>query len=67
MRSALMTIESELAPHGFLRVHRSWLVNPSQMTALKPDGSGDYTVELGQLEVPLSRRFPEALARLRSN
>lgn len=67
MRSPLATIESELAPHGFVRVHRSWLVNPTQMTALKPDGSGDYTVELGQLAVPLSRRFPEALARLRAN
>ena len=67
MRSALTTIETELAPHGFVRVHRSWLVNPSQMTALKPDGSGDYTVELGPLTVPLSRRFPEALARLRAD
>jgi DNA-binding LytR/AlgR family response regulator len=35
------------------------------MTALKPEGSGDYTVELGSLEAPLSRRFPEALAKLR--
>jgi hypothetical protein len=67
MRSALATIESELAPHGFVRVHRSWLVNTSQMTALKPEGSGDYTVQLGELAVPLSRRFPEALARLRAN
>jgi DNA-binding LytR/AlgR family response regulator len=37
-----------------------------QMTALTPEGSGDYTVELGTLSVPLSRRFPEALAKLRA-
>jgi len=35
------------------------------MTALKPEGSGDYTVELESLEVPLSRRYPQALAKLR--
>jgi DNA-binding LytR/AlgR family response regulator len=37
-----------------------------QMTGLKPQGSGDYAVELGALTVPLSRRFPEALAKLRA-
>jgi hypothetical protein len=67
MRSPLSAIEAELAPRGFVRVHRSWLVNAMQMTTLTPDGSGDYTVELGTLVVPLSRRFPEALARLKSS
>ncbi len=65
MRSPLSALESELAPRGFLRTHRSWLVNAGQMTALKPEGSGDYTVELGSVTAPLSRRFPAALARLR--
>jgi hypothetical protein len=66
MRSPLSAIEAEFAAHGFVRVHRGWLVNAMQMTGLKPEGSGDYTVELGALSVPLSRRFPEALARLRA-
>jgi DNA-binding LytR/AlgR family response regulator len=66
MRSPLSAIEDELAPHGFLRVHRSWLVNPARMTELAPEGSGDYTVKLGDLSVPLSRRFPDALAKLRA-
>jgi DNA-binding LytR/AlgR family response regulator len=65
MRSPLSALESELAPRGFLRTHRSWLVNAGQMTALKPEGSGDYTVELGSVTAPLSRRFPAALAKLR--
>jgi hypothetical protein len=65
MRSSLSAVESELAPRGFVRTHRSWLVNVARMTALKPEGSGDYTVELESLNAPLSRRFPEALARLR--
>jgi hypothetical protein len=66
MRSPLSALETELAPHGFVRTHRSWLVNAMQMTGLTPEGSGDYTVELGALSVPLSRRFPEALAKLRA-
>jgi hypothetical protein len=66
MRSPLSALEAELAAHGFVRVHRSWIVNAMQMTGLKPEGSGDYTVELGALSVPLSRRFPEALAKLRA-
>jgi hypothetical protein len=65
MRSPLSALENELGPRGFLRTHRSWLVNAKAMTALKPEGSGDYTVELGNLEAPLSRRFPDALAKLR--
>jgi hypothetical protein len=65
MRSPLRSVESELGPRGFVRTHRSWLVNGKKVTTLRPDGSGDYTVELGQQAVPLSRRFPDALAKLR--
>jgi hypothetical protein len=65
MRSPLSALETELATQGFLRTHRSWLVNAEQVTALKPEGSGDYAIELQSLTVPLSRRFPEALAKLR--
>ncbi len=66
MRSSLTAIEAELAPHGFVRTHRSWLVNAARVTELRPEKSGDYAVGLGGLEAPLSRRFPEALARLRA-
>ena len=66
MRSPLSVVETELSPRGFLRTHRRWLVNARHVTALKPEGSGDHAVELGKLSVPLSRRFPEALVKLRS-
>jgi DNA-binding LytR/AlgR family response regulator len=66
MRSPLSALENELGPRGFVRTHRSWLVNPGRMTALKPEGSGDYKVELGSVTAPLSRRFPETLTKLRS-
>jgi hypothetical protein len=65
MRSPLSALETELGGRGFLRTHRSWLVNAARMTALRPEGSGDYTVELETISAPLSRRYPNALARLR--
>src|SRR5439155_5389542 len=65
MRSPLSALESDLAGRGFVRTHRSWLVNEAAVTGLTPEGSGDYGVALGSLTAPLSRRFPAALARLR--
>lgn len=66
MRSPLGAVEDDLSPRGFVRVHRSWLVNTAAVTALTPQGSGDYDVRVGTLSVPLSRRFGPALARLRA-
>jgi hypothetical protein len=66
MRSPLAAVEKDLAPNGFVRTHRSWLVNAARVTELRPEKSGDYAVKLGEVEAPLSRRFPEALARLRA-
>ncbi len=65
MRATLAAIEVELERFGFVRAHRSWLVNAGSVTGLRPDGSGDWTVELGWVEAPLSRRYPQALARLK--
>ena len=65
MRSSLTAVSEQLAPHSFVRCHKSWLVNRARVTGLKPEGSGDYAVELGVLEAPLSRRYPEALAALK--
>ncbi|MFT4933485.1 MAG: hypothetical protein ACI9LT_000153 [Pseudoalteromonas distincta] len=66
MRGALAAVEAELGPAGFLRTHRSWLVNARAVTGLAPEGSGDYRISLDVLEAPLSRRYPEALKRLRT-
>ncbi|WP_312167094.1 LytTR family DNA-binding domain-containing protein [Phenylobacterium sp.] len=66
MRSSLTAVEAQLTPLGFVRTHRSWLVNAARVTELRPEKSGDYAVRLGDIEAPLSRRFPGALARLRA-
>jgi hypothetical protein len=66
MRTSLQDMQERLAPHGFLRTHRSWIVNPARIRTIEAIGSGDFllTLETGD-EAPLSRRFPEALAQLR--
>jgi hypothetical protein len=66
MRASMAQVETALAPHGFLRTHRSWLVNLGRVRALAATGSGDFRIDLGcGLTALSSRRYPEALARLR--
>ena len=66
MRAPLSQVETALGPHGFVRTHRSWLVNAGRVRALTAAGSGDFRLDLGcGLTAPLSRRYPAALARLR--
>ena len=66
MRATVAQIEARLAPRGFLRTHRSWLVNTDRVRALNAAGSGDFRIDLGGgLTAPLSRRYPHSLARLR--
>lgn len=66
MRTSLAGLEASLAPLGFVRTHRSWLVNAARVTGLRPEGSGDYAIDLGAAQAPLSRRFPDALAALKA-
>jgi DNA-binding LytR/AlgR family response regulator len=66
MRATLKDIEARLTPLGFVRIHRSWVVNQNQVTGLKSQGSGDWLIELGATIAPLSRRYTHELARLAS-
>jgi len=66
MRTTLGQVQATLSAHGFVRTHRSWLVNAARLRSVVPEGSGDFLLELEDgVQAPLSRRFPEALARLR--
>ena len=66
MRTTLAAVEKELRAHGFLRTHRSWLVNGARVREIAPSGSGDMRLVLDTgLEAPLSRRYPEALEALK--
>ena len=67
VRETLAKVEGELAAAGFLRTHRSWLVNPAHVRSVTPAAAGDFRLELASgLTAPLSRRFPEALEALRT-
>jgi DNA-binding LytR/AlgR family response regulator len=66
MRASMSQVETALGPHGFVRSHRSWLVNLGNVRALSATGSGDFRIDLGcGLLALASRRYPAALARLR--
>ncbi|MBM3556115.1 MAG: LytTR family transcriptional regulator [Alphaproteobacteria bacterium] len=63
LRRTLADVEAELAPHGFLRIHRSRLVNASHVREVVGRESGDFAVVLanGQ-ELAGSRRYREVIA-----
>ena len=65
-RATLADAETRLGDAGFVRVHRSWLIALHHLRALTPTGAGDYRAELSPgLSAPVSRRYKEALGRLR--
>ncbi len=68
MRATLARVESLLAGAGFARTHKSWLANLAHVVEAVAEGSGDYALRLTDgTQVPLSRRYPNALASLRAN
>ena len=56
-RARLADAEAALAPSGFLRTHRSWLVNGAHIREIRALGGGEHEVILsGALIAPVSRR-----------
>jgi hypothetical protein len=68
VRTTLGAAEEALAPHGFRRTHKSWLVNLDRVRSVARTASGDYCLTLGEsLEVPLSRRNGAVLDEIRAS
>ena len=64
LRSTLADLERRWAPHGFVRVHRQFVVNLHQAVELRPQIGG--TAELAFADgttVPVARRHATELAR----
>lgn len=66
VRIALSTLEARWADHGFLRVHRSFLVSVAQVGGTRTVGSGLVVVLRGApgsapVELPVSRRHTREL------
>jgi DNA-binding LytR/AlgR family response regulator len=67
VRAALADLERRWQPHGFVRVHRSYLVNLRRAVEIRPELGGGATMVLGDgSEIPVARRqVPELRRRLR--
>ena len=64
-RVTLAAMADELAPHGFVRIHRAHLVRAGAVVSLASQGSGDFAVTLaGGVKLPGSRRYRAGLAGL---
>lgn len=62
VRGTLASWEARLVARGFVRVHRSRLVNRAKIAALKPTPSGDIEITLGDgRTLAGSRRYRDAL------
>ncbi len=60
VRIPLTDLERQWAEAGFLRVHRSYLVQLDHVTRLR-GGAGHATVTIGAVELPVSRRLQPTL------
>jgi DNA-binding LytR/AlgR family response regulator len=56
MRLPISTLEAAWAVHGWIRVHRSFLVPLSAICELRQDTEKGWLVKLGRVELPVSRR-----------
>ncbi len=58
LRSTMRSLEGELDPQQFTRIHRSVIVNVDRISELQPAAGGDYRVLLQTgVELPMSRRY----------
>ncbi|HFD40706.1 MAG TPA: response regulator transcription factor [Anaerolineae bacterium] len=64
VRATLKELEPRLAPHGFVRVHKGYLVNLDHVAEVEPWFSGAYTIRMAdaaRTEIPVSRRYAARL------
>jgi hypothetical protein len=65
LRMTLSALERQLADQGLIRVHRSWIVNPAHVRAVRALPSGDRRLTLTNGDTaPASRRNGEAIERV---
>jgi two-component system LytT family response regulator len=58
-------MEQKLKPHGFLRIHRSTLVNKDRISELRALDNGEYDVLMQDgTQLKLSRNYRAALQEI---
>lgn len=67
LRFTIKELLSRLAPHGFARVHKAYLVNLNQVAEIVPWFSGTYLARMrdeAATELPVSRQYGKQLKQL---
>jgi two-component system, LytTR family, response regulator len=65
VRETIAAMELRLALSGFVRIHRSTLVNAERVKELQPQDKGEYTVVLNDgTELKLTRHYRTSVERL---
>jgi LytTr DNA-binding domain len=65
LRECLCSIAAKLKPHGFLRIHRSFLINASLVDEVWPVSTGEYRLRVRNgKEYVVTRRYKENLRHL---
>lgn len=59
VRTSIKTIESELPKNKFLRIHKSWLVAISEITAVRKN-----SIFIKEIELPVGETFRDAVEKL---
>ena len=62
LRESVSTLAEKLKPHGFIRIHRSVLVNAAFVEEIRPWTTGDYVLRIkGGRELTVSRMYKNNL------
>ena len=61
LRNSITAIANDLAGEGFVRIHRSFVVNADRLIALRSSRNGLQVALSNGVELPVGRRFREAL------
>jgi two-component system LytT family response regulator len=65
LRQSISGLMEKLKPYGFIRIHRSFLVNSSMVEEIHPHATGEYRVRLkGGHEYPVARSYRKNLKSL---
>ena len=65
LRESISTVAEKLQPHGFIRIHRSMLVNTTFVEEIKSYSTGEYVLRVkGRQEYRVTRTYKQNLKLL---
>ncbi len=65
LRESISTMEEKLNPHGFVRIHRSVMVNAAMVEEMHPLSTGEYVLRVrGAREFTVTRTYKKNLQLL---